>query len=237
LPRKFPKLFFRFIYAINKLPTYITPAPSQSVSKNFPACATFGLLTFSRQPRAEETQLHSSINADHLLRSLALSVARNLVGAMRPTAEIIASEGLTQTEYDQIALNPQFQQYVEAYKTELKDTGFSFSAKSRVLAEDLLPSAYHMARDPDVPAAVRAKILENLVDWGDLKPKNTSNAGAGPGFSITINIPTVGQTPAQTIVLEAETPQKALEIAENVQKPTVFLIEDENYEYAGDDYT
>lgn len=180
--------------------------------------------------------MHSSINADHLLRSLALSVARNLVGAMRPTAEIIASEGLTQTEYDEIAKNPQFQQYVDAYKTELKDTGFSFSAKSRVLAEDLLPSAYHMARDPDVPAAVRAKILENLVDWGDLKPKNSSNVGAGPGFSITINIPNVGQTPAKTIVLEAETPQKALEIAENTQKPTVFLIEDENYEYAGDDY-
>lgn len=180
--------------------------------------------------------MHPSINADHVLRSLALSVARNLVGAMRPTSEIIASEGLTQTEYDQIAANPQFQRYVDTYKAELKENGFSFSAKSRVLAEDLLPSAYHMARDPDVPAAVRAKILENLVDWGDLKPKNSANVGAGPGFSITINIPNVGQTPAQTIVLEAETPQKPAEIAENVQKPTVFLVEDENYVYAGDDY-
>jgi hypothetical protein len=191
--------------------------------------------------------LHPSINADHVLRSLALSVARNLVGAMRPTAEIIASEGLTQTEYDEIAKNPQFQQYVDAYKTELKDSGFSFSAKSRVLAEDLLPSAYHMARDPDVPAAVRAKILENLVDWGDLKPKNTANSSAGPGFSITINIPTVGQTPAKTIVLEAEN-------AENLQKTSKFdedeikmlglprkqeisLAEGDDYEYAGDDYT
>lgn len=180
--------------------------------------------------------MHPSINADHLLRSLALSVARNLVGAMRPTHEIIASEGLTQTEYDQIVLNPQFQQYVEAYKTELKDTGFSFSAKSRVLAEDLLPSAYHMARDPDVPAAVRAKILENLVDWGDLKPKNTSNAGAGPGFSITINLPSTPNSAPKTLVLEAETPEKATEIAEIVQKTPILLAEDENYEYAGDDY-
>jgi hypothetical protein len=94
-----------------------------------------------------------------------------------------------------------------------------------------------MARDPDVPAAVRAKILENLVDWGDLKPKNTSNAGAGPGFSITINIPTVGQTPAKTIVLEAETPQKAQEMPLVAEKQQILLIEDENYEYAGDDYT
>ncbi len=181
--------------------------------------------------------MHPSINADHVLRSLALSVARNLVGAMRPTAEIIASEGLTQTEYDEIAKNPQFQQYVDAYKTELKDSGFSFSAKSRVLAEDLLPSAYHMARDPDVPAAVRAKILENLVDWGDLKPKNTANSSAGPGFSITINIPTVGQTPAKTIVLEAETPQNTLEIAEKPQITPILLVEGDDYEYAGDDYT
>jgi hypothetical protein len=94
-----------------------------------------------------------------------------------------------------------------------------------------------MARDPDVPAAVRAKILENLVDWGDLKPKNTANAGAGPGFSITINIPTVGQTPAQTIVLEAETPQKPTEMPLVAEKQHILLIEDENYEYAGDDYT
>jgi hypothetical protein len=87
---------------------------------------------------------------------------------------------------------------------------------------------------------VRAKILENLVDWGDLKPKNTANAGAGPGFSITINIPTVGQTPAKTIVLEAETPQKTSEIEEIeeiTEKPTILLIEDEDYVYAGDDYT
>jgi hypothetical protein len=94
-----------------------------------------------------------------------------------------------------------------------------------------------MARDPDVPAAVRAKILENLVDGGDLKPKNTSNAGAGPGFSITINIPTVGQTPAKTIVLEAETTENAQKTVETIEKPTILLIEDENYVYAGDDYT
>lgn len=190
--------------------------------------------------------MHPSINADHVLRSLALSVARNLVGAMRPTSEIIASEGLTQTEYDQIAANPQFQRYVDTYKAELKENGFSFSAKSRVLAEDLLPSAYHMARDPDVPAAVRAKILENLVDWGDLKPKNSANVGAGPGFSITINIPNVGQTPAQTIVLEAENaenPQKTSKFDEDEikmlglpRKQEISLAEGDDYVYAGDDY-
>lgn len=81
-----------------------------------------------------------------------------------PIHGVIAGEGLTQTEYDQIAANPQYKRYLEAYTTELKENGFSFAAKSRVLAEDLLPVAYHMAKDPDVPAATRAKMIENLVD-------------------------------------------------------------------------
>jgi hypothetical protein len=93
-----------------------------------------------------------------------------------------------------------------------------------------------MVRDPDIPAAVRAKIIENFVEWGELKPKNNAISTAGPGFSITINIPSTANTSPKTIVLEAETPEKAPQIAENVQKPALFLAEDENYEYAGDDY-
>lgn len=181
--------------------------------------------------------MHSSINSDQLLRELALSIARNNVGAQLPIHNVIAGEGLTQTEYDQIAANPQFKRYLEAYTTELRENGFSFAAKSRVLAEDLLPTAYHMAKDPDVPAATRAKMIENLVDWGDLKPKNSAISTAGPGFSITINLPSTPTSASKTLVLEAETPQNTHEIAENLQKTPILLIEDENYEYAGDDYT
>lgn len=186
--------------------------------------------------------MHDSINADQLLRSLALSIARNNVGAMRPLHEVLTSEALTQAEYDEIAKNPQFQQYVTGYEAELKDQGFSFAAKSRVLAEDLLPTAYHMARDPDVPAATRAKMIENLVEWGDLKPKKSDSAAAGPGFSITFNIPAVGQTPPQTLVLEAETPEKPSETdqiltisGEIREKTPIVLAEPDDYEYAGDD--
>ena len=190
--------------------------------------------------------MHASINADQLLRSLALSIARNNVGAMRPVHEIIAAEGLVQSEYDEIAKNPQFQQYVTTYEAELKDQGFSFAAKSRVLAEDLLPTAYHMARDPDVPAATRAKMIENLVDWGDLKPKNSNQNAAGPGFSITFNIPSTPQTAPQTIVLEAQTPGKPSETDQiltisdqitsvSTPKQPISLQEPDDYEYAGDD--
>lgn len=134
--------------------------------------------------------MHSAIYADTLLRSVALSVARNEVGARRPLNEIIASEGITAAEYDQISKNPQFKRYYTQYCKDLSENGFSFEAKSKVLAEDLLPEAYRMARDPDVPAPVRAKLIENIVEWGNLKPKPSQLAvTGGSGFSISINFP------------------------------------------------
>lgn len=186
--------------------------------------------------------MHSSINADQLLRSLALSVARNNVGAQLPLHTVLASEGLVQSEYDEIAKNPQFQTYVTQYEADLREAGFSFEAKSKVLAEDLLPTAYHMAKDPDVPAATRAKMIENLVEWGNLKPKNSNLQASGPGFSITFNIPSTQNTAPQTIVLEAETPEKPqisdqkLTISDQIPlKNPIQLSEPDDYEYAGDD--
>jgi len=142
--------------------------------------------------------MHSAIYQDTLLRSVALSIARNNVGAMRPESEIISGEGITEQDFVAIKRNPQYKQYVDAYTKELSESGFGFAAKSRILAEDLLPIAYHMARDPDVPAAVRAKMLENIVEWGDLKPKKSDIAqNLGSGFSITINLPSESKEPVE----------------------------------------
>ena len=191
--------------------------------------------------------MHNAITADAVLRGLALSVARNNVGAMRPIHEIYGSEGLTQTEYDAISTNPTFKQYVLAYENELKEAGFSFAAKARVLAEDLLPTAYHMARDPDTPSAVRRQIIADFVDWGKLNPKNDVSVAPGTGFSVTINFPGTPQRPSETVVIEAEglreqdqtsekPPEKGLETPKIAQKTPILLVEDEDYEYAGEDY-
>ena len=142
----------------------------------------------------------SAVRADQFLRSLALSVARNRVGANRPIAEVLTAEGVTEQEFIVLADNPQFKRYVEAYTADLKENGFSFSAKSKVLAEDLLPVAYHMARDEETPAAVRAKIIENLVEWADLKPKKAVENQSGPGFSIVFNIPSLPNAAPQAVV-------------------------------------
>jgi hypothetical protein len=93
-----------------------------------------------------------------------------------------------------------------------------------------------MVRDPDTPAAVRAKIIENFVEWGDLKPKNSAISTAGPGFSITINIPSTANSSPKTIVLEAESTEIDVKTSKTAEYAPILLVEDENYEYAGDDY-
>lgn len=160
--------------------------------------------------------MHSAIYADTLLRSVALSVARNEVGARRPLNEIIASEGITATEYDQISKNPQFMRYYTQYCKDLSENGFSFEAKSKVLAEDLLPEAYRMARDPDVPAPVRAKMIENIVEWGNLKPKASQLAvSGGSGFSISIKFPDSAPKAEIKDVIDAEDAEIIEESPEN----------------------
>lgn len=176
----------------------------------------------------------TAVRADQFLRSLALSVARNRVGANRPIGEVLTAEGVTEQEFITLADNPQFKRYVESYVADLKENGFSFSAKSKVLAEDLLPVAYHMARDEETPAAVRAKIIENLVEWADLKPKKTAEVAQGNGYSITINIP--GGIPQQIESKRAEVIEEAptLELPSRKRAP-IELDDDIDPEYPDED--
>lgn len=181
--------------------------------------------------------MHSSVQADQSLRELAMSVARNQVGANLPVEEVLLTEGLTRSEYDTIALNPQYKRYVLSYVKDLAENGYSFVSKARLLAEDLLKTAYGIAKDPDAPAAARVKMIENLVEWGNVAPKAAVVVGNGQGFSITINIPGTNQ---QQEVLDDVTDvvdKATMTIPTAPAKAPTALIFDEpdSYMYAGDD--
>tara|TARA_B110000305_G_C19215293_1_gene527882 strand:- start:181 stop:741 length:561 start_codon:yes stop_codon:yes gene_type:complete len=186
--------------------------------------------------------MHNSIAADQLLRELAISIARNNVGGMRPIAEIIAQEGITQTEYDALAVNPMFQRYVDAFSKEFRDNGYSLQAKARILVEDLMASLYHDVKDKDLPLAARAKVFDTIVSIADAIPKNNQNVVAGPGFSIIFNLNGGAQaiangTPSVEDAVEI-TPAKIKSTGKTVDfhVPTTFA-EADDYEYAGDDHT
>lgn len=149
--------------------------------------------------------MQNAVRADVFLKSLALAVARNEVGAARPIAEVLKTEGIQLAEYQDIEQNPTFQSYLSKYTQELKESGFSFEAKCKLLAEDMLPGFYHLGRDPDTPAPVRAKVMEQLVKWANLEPKNDIALGGNAGFSINIVLP--GDTSGETTTITANIQQ------------------------------
>lgn len=174
--------------------------------------------------------MHPSIRADQNLRELALAEARNAVGPDEPLSVFLQQECLSPQEYAAIAANPTYQRYLKDFKAELTENGFSFASKARVLAEDLLADVYLMAKDPDTPAQMRVKTLENLVEWGRLAPKTTALDAPGAGFSITINLPTTGQTitvgstgpaQAQTPLTPPPAPTPLPEVEDVTEKPAL----------------
>lgn len=154
--------------------------------------------------------MQNAVTAEVFLQSLALAVARNNVGAAIPIHQVVKNEGLTLAEYHDIEANPTFQKHLAKYEQELTDSGFSFEAKCKILAEDMLPGFYNLGRDMDTPAPVRAKIMESLVKWGKLEPKTDAVMGGSSGFSININL-TQPET-ATISVMPTATDQESLDL-------------------------
>lgn len=200
--------------------------------------------------------MNHALIADQTLRELALAVARNAVGANEPIATVLAAEAILPSEYARIETNPTFQRYVGAYTKDLTENGFSFAAKSQVLAEDLLPIAHALVKDPDVAGPARVKMLENLVEWAGLKPKAAAVQTAGAGYSITINIPSAGielqsnqnamavkklqdviEVPVINIPNAPREAAQAPDIPPTTEKraSNITFDEPDTYEYAGED--
>jgi hypothetical protein len=164
--------------------------------------------------------MHPSILADQNLRELALAEARNALGPNEPLSTFLTHECLTLQEFEAISRNPQYQRYLKDYKADLTENGFSFAAKARVLAEDLLADVYRMAKDVDTPAAMRVKTLENLVDWGRLAPKQTAEVSSGPGYSITINLQNGAKTEQITLENEEKPKFQGVILPHKASKPS-----------------
>lgn len=184
--------------------------------------------------------MHSAISADQLLRDLSLAVARNQVGANKPVHEIARLEGLTPSEYDDIAANPMFQRYVEEKVQELTENGFSYAAKAAVLAEAGLPFVYHILSDPDQAGLARLKAHEQLQKAAEkvLKITDTGAGGNGNGgFSVVINLPGTTNSTPETIVLTAKNDENNVQTLKIDKKPRDLpFVEPDDYVYAGDDF-
>jgi hypothetical protein len=110
-----------------------------------------------------------------------------LAFAIEPPTTVAARFGYSSAEYNALAAQPWFQKALKTKQDELASQGWNFRTKMGMLAEDLLTDAYVAAKASD-SAAIKLEVGKYLTKVADLEPRQSQQAIAGPGFSISINL-------------------------------------------------
>lgn len=110
-----------------------------------------------------------------------------LAFGIEPPTSVAARFGYSQAEFGTLSAQPWFQKALKAKQDELAAQGWNFRAKMGMLAEDLLTDAYVAAKASD-SAAIKLEVGKYLTKVADLEPRQSQQAIAGPGFSISINL-------------------------------------------------
>lgn len=114
------------------------------------------------------------------------------------TKTIADRHGIDHLVFETTLAQPQVHQRVMQLRGELKTNGAIFKAQAAAIAEEMLMEVYKKAVDPDASFAVKMELLKTATKLADLEPKANS-IPVGPGFSVTINIPQVGDQPKRVI--------------------------------------
>ena len=115
--------------------------------------------------------------------------------------------GFSEEEWRIIEARPDFQRAVSKVRAELEKSGQTFRMKAALMADKLMDNMYTHAMDSETPVRDKATALQLLTRVGELEPKASAQVNAGPGFSITINLPTV--PPPEETAKKAEVVEEA----------------------------
>lgn len=112
-----------------------------------------------------------------------------------------------------------FQNAVAAQKAEFEKSGYTFKVKAKVLTEDVFEDAYRVARANNTTLLQKLEFIKIGAKLADMEPKQSTQAAAGPGFSITINLAeqakptTIDVTPQVTDVTTSDTDESNVHTA------------------------
>lgn len=115
--------------------------------------------------------------------------------------------GFSEEEWRVIEARPDFQMAVAKVRAELEKSGQTFRMKAALMANELMDNVYIHAMDSETPLKDKVTALQHLTRVGELEPKASAQVNAGPGFSITINLPSV--PPPEETVKKVEVVEEA----------------------------
>lgn len=105
-----------------------------------------------------------------------------------PLKEIRDSYGITDEEWEVLKNNEQFRQAILKCQEDAKEEGYSFRAKAKMQAEELLKTSWRLIHDPDTPANVKADLIKFTTRVAGLEPSPKANLSDQPTFAININM-------------------------------------------------
>ncbi len=125
--------------------------------------------------------------------------------------EVIAERyGFDPNEWLQIEQRPEVKAQIEKAKAELEKSGVTFQNKAKLMADKLLNDVFTSALSDITPVKDKVAALQavsKLAGWDS----GDRTAQAGPGFSITINLPKQTVTVASEQITSENEPQRAIE--------------------------
>lgn len=81
--------------------------------------------------------------------------------ALDPLDKILERYGIAPDQFKRLSQNTQFKQQIIEFRKEIKDKGLSFKEKAKMMAEDMLTTAYDIIHHPQTSASVKA----DLIKW------------------------------------------------------------------------
>jgi hypothetical protein len=100
--------------------------------------------------------------------------------------DLLQKYDLTEPDLDRLYALPQFKRELLNTRAELTQTGSSFRAHARVIAEEHLATMNELMNSPDVPVSQKVAIWQSMVRYASLEPAKAENALLAGGINITI---------------------------------------------------
>lgn len=125
------------------------------------------------QPDSEESSYRYFQPWDH---RLCFELALNL----HPLPEILQRYNITSDELSHLLKQSAFKEQVAGYKREIKEKGLSFREKARIMAEDLLGTAYDIIHHPGSAPSTKADLIKWVAKVADLEPRQSAQETSNP---------------------------------------------------------
>lgn len=156
----------------------------------------------------------SSLTAEKFL-DLDPTMIREIATGLEEPVDVAARYGFSKEEFKDLARMPEFRAEVSRIQSEMQRSGQTFKLMAGEMAHKLLEDMFQHSLGGETPVRDKAAALQLLTKIADLEPKKDAAVKAGPGFSITINIPQVPKI-EEAQVIDAEDLSENLEAGLNI---------------------